>query len=105
MSPRSNTADCAAAASVLHAKKRRKNRAQYGGRIHIAPSPAGMVFITRTLPRSIELAFSAFPGIGQLPLDVQRTLVSLVFNRGGRFIESPARNDSHNAQRRRILKL
>jgi hypothetical protein len=103
MSPRSNTTDCAAA-SVLQAKKRRKI-ARNTGRIHIAPSSADMVFITRTLPRSIDLAFDAFPGIGQLLFDAQGTLVSLVFNRGGRFIESPARNDSHNAQRRRILKL
>lgn len=46
-----------------------------------------MMFITRTLPGSIELAFDVFPGIEQLPLDAQGTLVPLVFNRDGRLTD------------------
>lgn len=67
-------------------KAREKARA-LRGRIHIAPSSADMVFITRTLPRSIELTRDVFPGIDELPLDAQGALVSLVFNRGGRLTD------------------
>ena len=71
----------------LTGEKARDKARALRGRINIAPSSADMVFITRTLPRSIELARDVFPGIDQLPLDAQGALVSLVFNRGGRLTD------------------
>ena len=71
----------------LTGEKAREKARALRGRIHIALSSADMVFITRTLPRSIELAFDVFPGLEKLPVDAQGALVSLVFNRGGRLTD------------------
>lgn len=50
--------------------------------IQISPEAAEAVFSTVSLPRHLQEAQHAFPGLNALPVDVQGALVSLVMNRG-----------------------
>ncbi|MCU1347671.1 MAG: Peptidoglycan-binding domain 1 protein, partial [Acidobacteria bacterium] len=58
------------------------------GRISIARADADAVFLSRELPRTIQLTLDTFPGMRRLPLDAQGALVSLVFNRGTRMTDN-----------------
>jgi GH24 family phage-related lysozyme (muramidase) len=58
------------------------------GRVVITQAVADRVFFSATLPKYIDLTKRTFPGVEKLPLDAQGALVSLVFNRGSRMVDS-----------------
>jgi GH24 family phage-related lysozyme (muramidase) len=58
------------------------------GRICITQAVADRVFFSATLPKYTALTKRTFPGVEKLPLDAQGALVSLVFNRGSRMVDS-----------------
>lgn len=72
-------------------------RTRFAG-IHVTREQALKVFLERNLPPEIALTLHAFPGIELLPPEVLGAMVSLVFNRGAAFSDSPG-DPNHDRRR------
>jgi GH24 family phage-related lysozyme (muramidase) len=66
-----------------------KNRAAGCADIKVRRTDAEEVFRKRTIPRYELLTMQAFPGLADLPPEVQGALVSLVYNRGASMVDKP----------------